>query len=681
MKREGKINIKMLRRINLVYSYIRLIVFLLLIPLTSKPDHKEPYFHHYKIADGLPQNSITAICQDSLGFMWFGTREAGLCKFDGINFVTYHHTHRFTGLSSSSISSLLAEKSGSNIWVGTLNGLNFYNQKKDSFETGYYLDKDNIPFSFSGKAISDIEQAPNNDIWIIASNQIYQKRVGDNFFRIIRFPKKTQISSIEIVDNDSLFVAHNNQVSLCLLERDGILKIIQTQTFAVEDYIVSLKYDNKNLFAGFFKNGFAFHSYKSNETHIYSPQNTPKMKSGFIRTFESNHGKMYIGSFNGLYIFDPRTKHIEAYFADRYDNSSLSHSSILNLYRDKANNIWIGTYSGGISVKYAVNYNFKTYSHNTYHSVSSDVINTFFENEHGIWIGTDGRGISLFKSGKFTTYNLPTGSGEYATHIKAIFQKDRKHLWIGGHESGLTLFDLESKTVKQHLFPQHFIYSIQSDSSGLLWMGSSNKGLVIFDPVQSKEILVKNLPEKLKSRVKITHYSSNENLMWVCSAFDVFFYNFRSKKFVKLKLSEHWNNPDHLIHHLYEDHLHNIWIATSAGLYKIDGINKENGTCNTTVYNTDNILSNNNIMSIIEDENGQIWISSIDGISKMDPSRVSVENFNRNYNIQGGEFSMQAAFKSSDGQLWFGGNQGFTTFDPSELQKNTYVPPDRKSVV
>jgi ligand-binding sensor domain-containing protein len=80
--------------------------------------HAQQYhLKNYSIDDGLAGISVTSLLQDSRGYVWIGTEDGGISRFDGKTFVNY--TKR-DGVGDNSINCLFEDKSG-NIWIGTKN--------------------------------------------------------------------------------------------------------------------------------------------------------------------------------------------------------------------------------------------------------------------------------------------------------------------------------------------------------------------------------------------------------------------------------------------------------------------------------------------------------------------------------------------------------------------------------
>ena len=86
-------------------------------------------FSHYKVEDGLSQNTVHSIFQDSYGFMWFGT-DNGLNKFDGSNFRIYRNNPNDSSSLCANMVTVIYEDRDRNLWVGNgYNGLNLFDRE------------------------------------------------------------------------------------------------------------------------------------------------------------------------------------------------------------------------------------------------------------------------------------------------------------------------------------------------------------------------------------------------------------------------------------------------------------------------------------------------------------------------------------------------------------------------
>ncbi|MEJ2618376.1 MAG: two-component regulator propeller domain-containing protein, partial [Ignavibacteriaceae bacterium] len=91
-----------------------------------------PVFEHISIEDGLPENSVTCILQDYLGYLWLGTQN-GLVKYDGYSMQVFQPGKNDSSISSGGIASIFEDKNKT-LWIGTWNGLNKFNRINESFK-------------------------------------------------------------------------------------------------------------------------------------------------------------------------------------------------------------------------------------------------------------------------------------------------------------------------------------------------------------------------------------------------------------------------------------------------------------------------------------------------------------------------------------------------------------------
>ena len=143
------------------------IVFLLLFSSVSlTAQNTDIRFEHLTVDDGLSNNFIRSIVQDSMGFMWFAT-EDGLNKYDGYTFTVYRNDpNDSTSLGENIVEVLQVDKNGI-IWVGTNGGgLNAFNPQTEKF-TPYNMYPDDM-HDISKDYIYDLYIDKNDHLWISA---------------------------------------------------------------------------------------------------------------------------------------------------------------------------------------------------------------------------------------------------------------------------------------------------------------------------------------------------------------------------------------------------------------------------------------------------------------------------------------------------------------------------------
>ncbi|MGE5521067.1 MAG: ATP-binding protein, partial [Candidatus Dadabacteria bacterium] len=171
-----------------------------------------------------------------------------------------------------------------------------------------------------------------------------------------------------------------------------------------------------------------------------------------------------------------------------------------------------------------------------------------------------------------------------------------------------------------------YIRDIAEDLDGNMWIGTHGGGIAVLEPESGK----------------FTIYTSQNSKL-----------------------------PNDKVIALLEDSKGNMWSATFGG-----GIGLFNrSTKQFITFSEKDGLQNNTVYSIIEDNNGLIWVSTNKGISSIDITTKKINNYNFHNGIQNNNFVHKASLKLSDGELFFGGLDGFNYFNPKFLKKNNNIPP------
>jgi hypothetical protein len=123
---------------------------------------------------------------------------------------------------------------------------------------------------------------------------------------------------------------------------------------------------------------------------------------------------------------------------------------------------------------------------------------------------------------------------------------------------------------------------------------------------------------------------------------------------------------------LSEDKQKNIWVGTWDGLFRLDST--------FTVreqFNTGNGLPSNEITGIITDNQGEIWVSGMNGLSHLyrtTEDEYKINNYTARNGLQGSYFTAYSTLKTDDGELYFGGYNGFNRFYPENITSNKKAP-------
>ncbi|QPH40940.1 hybrid sensor histidine kinase/response regulator transcription factor [Pedobacter endophyticus] len=678
----------------------RILFILSIVILNLYCKAQELIFNHLMTENGLSQNSIFAITQDSHGFMWYGSR-FGLNRYDGNQFRLYKSNAADSNtLTDDYITALYSDTQGI-LWVGTANGLNKFNPKKNTFER-IYLNQENPTHTHNG--IKNIYQDRTGHLWVATNHGLYllanrniNQFVSAGHFGLPGNIAKSEILSIYEDKDGFLWIGTNQGLSQALFNKRLYLKKTFTSSeisgSLSDNAVTDIIEDNQhNLWIATENGGLNLFNKKS---QTFTPflhregNNNSIVHNAIRRIIKHSSGELWIGTQEGLSIFDPITKNFRTFQHRKANFRSLNQNSIYSIYEDLNGSVWIGTYYGGVNVAYANPTDFKSWQYNDkLPGISHNVISSISETSaNNLWIGTEGGGLNYYDwaSGGFTAYKHTSADyGSIGSDLIKILYKDRSgNLWIGTHGGGLNLFDPLTRKFKRLLsykadlnITRSEIVTLLEDSYGTFWVGSQS-GLRIFNKEKTdlKPLMAPSVLKTFEDKnIKVLFEDSRKNI-WIAATTGLYVYSktFNTIRSYKLpKGSNSVSTNSNYINCIVEDARGNIWLGLYYGglTYYDPRINKfaEN-------YTTKDGLSHNNVVGIIEDNKQQLWISTSNGLNKFDPMHKTFQIYTTSDGLAGDEFNYNSFFASKNGELFFGGYNGLTHFFPNQIQKNNYKAP------
>lgn len=138
----------------------------------------EPFqFSNLSVKDGLSQNSIIRVFQDSKDYMWFCTRN-GLNRYDGTSFKIYRFSLTNPQSISSSDVTCISENDDGTFWIGTHNGLNYFDPFNETFTRYFHQPGDSN--SISSSCIKHLLNDKSDNTWISTTKglDLYEKKTG-----------------------------------------------------------------------------------------------------------------------------------------------------------------------------------------------------------------------------------------------------------------------------------------------------------------------------------------------------------------------------------------------------------------------------------------------------------------------------------------------------------------------
>lgn len=678
---------------------INTILFLFLIPVIILSNYRQLKFDNITISDGLSQNEVRTLYQDSKGFMWFGTAD-GLNRYDGYKIKQY----KYSPLDSNSISDnfiwAITECDSGNLWVGTSGGgLNKFIREKNKFVT--YKNNPSDSNSLPSNNIIAIEKGENGTLWLgTDGGGLCHFDPGSENFRIYQHSQdKNSINSNSVktlhkTDSGQLWIGTNKGLNVMDIETGRIqsYKFDNPEEEELKSNPVNSIFQDKSgcIWIGT-ENGLSRYVPGSgDDDFIEFPLYKNSTNSAGITTIlEDKKGYLLVGSELGLFIIDPERKEVIAYHEDDSNPWSLSSDYILDIYESNDGVVWIGTINGGVCKYSRLKYDFYHFRPTRY---AGKAVRTIHIDENKrIWIGTSEKGVSIFspKDDKFYTiaelYDIPFNIE--TTEITDICEDSLANIWIATWNAGLLRYNKNTNKWEKYTHKPWDKFSLSNnriqtlfvDSENNLWLGTYNGGsLIRFDYNEEKFIHYEHDPADSTSlsgpTIQPGAIIEDENgKLWIgtwhgLNQFDPV--NGKFKQFLYEPNNFETLSSNHVTAIVQGNNKDILWIGTSAGLNKF---NKQTQKVENYYLEKDG-LPNNFIYCILKDEAGNIWMSTNNGLAKFDPETESIISYNEGNGLQSNQFLWGAAEKGDDGDLYFGGINGFNRFNPEDVVENPIKP-------
>jgi signal transduction histidine kinase/ligand-binding sensor domain-containing protein/DNA-binding response OmpR family regulator len=619
------------------------------------------------ISNGLSNNSVTTIFQDNDGYMWFGTYD-GLNRYDGYNFKVFRN--RINDKKSLLFNTVynIEGDSRKNIWVGGSNGVCIYSKTTATFHAVEYAVSNKKPEIL--KDIIHQMRSVSDDLVLIASQNLGLIAFENGSFIGKHIPLNVPGNRITVNNYDAIAIQEDqkNNHSWIYIRNVGVcsysyksksLKVV----FPLSKEVKAMKLTaNGNLLLGTDEGLFLFNTKSGTLSENYF-----STKCSVTDLLVDKKNEIWITT-DGSGIYKVMGTDKKAIPANTIKENQLAKSnSVWSLYEDKSGNKWFGSLRGGISMLSNTPKYFKSIKYNSKDLVENFILSFCEDEKKNVWVGTDGAGLKYWdrKNNSYTSYSNKL-SGKFIT---GIVRDNNDEIWLSTWAGGINKINPRTNSVTQYSCYNPYtkqieknIWFVYKDSKANIWASATNEGtLYLFDRTKNSFALFDPLVTNLQCMTETT-----DGKLWGGNYTTLFSIEKATRKISKVTIG----NPIRCIH---EDKDKNLWLGTQeGGLLLFD--RKTNTFKRRT---TDDGLPSNTVLRLLEDHEGNLWMSTYNGICRYDKKRKTFRNFSVNDGLQSNQFSFNAGLKLSTGEFLFGGINGFNAFFPEAIkgfnQKNNVL--------
>ncbi len=438
------------------------------------------------------------------------------------------------------------------------------------------------------------------------------------------------------------------------------------------------------------------------------PFDTTSLEGDWVVTLlEGRDGRIWVGTMDGLFAFDPTTEHFVRFGHDPENPTSLGHDRIGALYQDSIGALWIGTRDGLNRMDPGTG-EFARIEHDPAdsRSLSSNMIHAIDGDPSGaLWVSTNnglnrldadgtvmGRyfyDASAANRGLLTLGN-PADPSVRSSVITDVYAEDSDALWVAT-ENGLVRFHPDTE---RHV---RFLPDPGDSNSNLLrrilpeprdthrlWITSDGGGLYLFDKRTEQFAAYRNDPQDPSSigdDELFPIYADRSGVIWVgsyVSGLSRFVPARNAFRHYRAVPGDRGSLSHNAVWGIYEDRTGVLWIGTQAGLDRLD---RKTGTVTHWPLDSEDPegLHGSACCSVLGDGIGMFWVGTYNGgLHRMDRRTGQFTHFRHDPNDStsiSGDF-VAVIRESRTGELWIGTGTGLNLFEPKTGRFKRYSAPE-----
>lgn len=426
--------------------------------------------------------------------------------------------------------------------------------------------------------------------------------------------------------------------------------------------------------------GYEFLIYKHDQSDLKSLSNNT------VRAIiEDEQGNLWLGTADGLNKYDNYTKRFKHFLTEADLDSPYTHTNIFAVVRGPLNHLWIGCRQGLILFNTTSESIVKRYTHDALNpeSLPNDAIKVLYKDrDDNLWIGTR-EGVAKLKQG--------TDNFEYYSHdpenpcsisdnrIQTICQDHQGMIWVGTWHHGLNKLNPETGRFKRYIHDPEDKYSLSEnqvealweDSQKRLWVGTWRKGLNYYDRENDCFIHYQTDPFKpntLNSNSIENLYEDYKKNLWICTSNGGV--NWVDQGVKEFHIIQHdpldpTSLNNNIVYAVYENQRGDLWVGTLEKGLNLRRQGEHSFHHFISNAENSNHISSNEIKEIVEYPKNRLWIGTIRGLNQFDTNteNFTVYLFNKQNpkNVENIIYDIEI---SQEGFLWIGTAMGIIRFNP-----------------
>lgn len=584
------------------------------------------------LQDGLPSNAVSGIYQDQKGFMWFSTNN-GLARYDGNQMKVYLQDSAYASSSDRRVKRITEDKDFKYMWIYTAS------------ETFYCLDMT------TGHLVDYLSEAKG---WRAQERPLHftQSKLQENGLFYMWGPKDGGL----IVDyRDGNFKVKH----LSAKEMEAILPKLQDVKMADKQLVQKWKVPNGRVLTDN-KGG----KWIYNNTGILRkvvgdslitlrllPNETNYIDYERFNIVEDNHGLVWISTYGkGLFVFNHDLNQGQHFVANEKGESPIASNYLLCITADRRDGVWVSAEYGGVSHLQVMDKGVVRIFPNGRENLDlSNVVRMVKKQRDGsVMVGT--------RDGCLYHYSADMAQmlvkSHFDSNIYSVVEMPQGRMWIGTRGKGIYgIPGLDFKNKK--------VFCLKPDDRGRMWIGTFGEGLSVAIPRgEGYEVRTFFADSVGLNEVRCLAID-RKGMLWGGTSGGLFCVD--PTRFAADGKGLRVYKRGSEIHDMLVDRQGRLWLTVPGeGLVCMqDG--------NFRILDASQGLINNMVQSVVETEDGNLWVSTQQGVSCWKAKDNSFDNYLFSRVMMGNVYNENSAVCLDDGRVLLGGNYGLTIINPSRI--------------
>lgn len=681
------------------------------------------------IQEGLPSNVVSDMQQDQKGFLWFSTYN-GLARYDG-NVVTTYFDSDSTGVSAliGRTKKALEDVTYKKLWVYSsserLTCLNMVDGKEEKYcqeveklhftkwklvcdgmfwlwgakdgamlvdyRSGSFLTRRSAQAEIGSSQVPLIDSLDKDNVVLCTTDKVFLYSEGRLFciakgmrmsrtrpfhhkmlmvsekgdVYVLRQGKLQRFSHVAYVDGEvatgdllmgNRWILFTNRRSFSIDVRTGEVAECEGEWLIPNGRVLT---DNKGRKWIYNKTGVLrlVRQDKLVPLSLFPQQTTNYIDHERFHIVEDNHGLIWISTYGkGLFVFNQDLTQSQHFVADKLGESPIASNYLLGIIADRHDGVWVSSEYGGVSHIQVMDKGVeRIYPNGEGNMDFSNVVRMVKKmNDGTVMVGT--RAGSLYHYSADMSQVL--GKSHFDSNVYGIVQMPNGETWIGTRGKGIY-------GAKGLDFKDRNVFCMASDAKHRMWIGTFGKGLSLVYPRKDGYGVKTFFADSVGLNEVRCMVIDKHGVLWCGTSGGLI--RIPVDEFVKDASRYKTYVRDYEIRDVIVDRQGRLWLSASGdGLVQVEPGDGETEP-KFHVFNTSNGLVNNLVQSVVDTPDGNLWISTQQGVTAWNARKKSFENYMFSRNPMGNVYNENSAVCLDDGRVVLGGNYGLTIIQPSRL--------------